>query len=133
MRQYLCLKESLMKCPHCGNESNRKDVCSRCREKMEMPEQMIEVEYKEFKVSEFMEIRKKKQNSGKGTGKAVTEGAGAEEEGDRTAANAGIPATHVLLLRQKGKRRIFFIAILVFVVLAVITGAYYLLRFLHHR
>jgi hypothetical protein len=128
MRQYL-LKEYLMKCPHCGNESNRKDVCSRCGGKMEMPEQTIEVEYKEFKVSEFMEIRKKRQNSAKGTGKALTEGAGAEEEGDRT---GGIPATH-MLLREKGKRRIFLIAILVFVVLAVITGAYYLLRFLLHQ
>ena len=121
-----------MKCPHCGNESNRKDACSRCGEKMEMPEQTIEVEYKEFKVSEFMEIRKKRKNSGKGTGKELTEGAGAEEEYDRTAGKAGIPAAHVLL-RQKGKRRIFFIAVLVLVILAVIRGAYYLLRFLHHR
>lgn len=120
-----------MKCPHCGNESKRKDVCSRCGEKMEMPEQTIEVEYKEFKVSEFMEIRKRRQNSGKGTEKALTEGAGTEED-DRTAGNAGIPATHVSL-RQKGKRRMFFIAVLLLVVLAVISGAYYLLRFLHHQ
>jgi len=127
------LKESLMKCPHCGNESQRKDVCSRCGEKIEVPEQAIEVEYKEFKVSEFMEIRKKRQNSRrKVPEKAITEGAGREEKGYRTAGNAGIAAPRVSQ-RLEGRRRRFFIAVLVLLVLAVITGAYCLLKFLHHH
>jgi hypothetical protein len=117
-----------MKCPHCGNESQRKDICSRCGEKMEVPEQTIEVEYKEFKVSEFMEIRKKRLNSGKGTEEAFTEEAGKGGKEYRTAGSAGIPAARV-----KGKRRIFFIAVLALVVLSAITGAYYLLRFLHRQ
>jgi hypothetical protein len=54
-----------MICPHCGNESEKKDVCSRCGGKMEVPEQAIEVEYKEFKVAEFMEIRRKRQEKKK--------------------------------------------------------------------
>ena len=122
-----------MKCPHCGNESQRKDVCSRCGEKIEVPEQAIEVEYKEFKVSEFMEIRKKRQNSRrKVPEKAITEGAGREEKGYRTAGNAGIAAPRVSQ-RLEGRRRRFFIAVLVLLVLAVITGAYCLLKFLHHH
>ena len=122
-----------MKCPHCGNESRRKDVCSRCGEKIEVPEQAIEVEYKEFKVSEFMEIRKKRQNSRrKVPEKAITEGAGREEKGYRTAGNAGIAAPRVSQ-RLEGRRRRFFIAVLVLLVLAVITGAYCLLKFLHHH
>ena len=99
---------------------------------MGVPEQTIEVEYKEFKVSEFMEIRKKRQNSRKGTEKALTEGAGKGGEDYRTAGNAGIPAARSSLL-QGGKRKRFLIAVLVLVVLAVITGAYYLLKFLHHQ
>lgn len=127
------MKESLMKCPHCGNESRRKDVCSRCGKKIEVPEQAIEVEYKEFKASEFMEIRKKRQNSRrKVPEKAITEGAGREEKDYRTAGNAGIAAPHVSL-RLEGRRRRFFIAVLVLLVLAVITGAYCLLKFLHHH
>jgi len=122
-----------MKCPHCGNESRRKDVCSRCGEKIEVPEQAIEVEYKEFKVSEFMEIRKKRQNSRrKVPEKAITEGAGREEKGYRTAGNAGIAAPRVSQ-RLEGRRRRFFIAVLVLLVLSVITGAYCLLKFLHHH
>jgi ribosomal protein L32 len=116
-----------MKCPHCGNESERNDVCSRCGEKIEAPEQTIEVEYKEFKVSEFMEIRKKRLNSGKGTEEPLAGEAGKRGKEYRTARDAGIPAARV-----EGKRRMFFIAVMVLIILAVITGAYYLLRFLHH-
>jgi hypothetical protein len=122
-----------MKCPHCGNESQRKDVCSNCGEKMEVSEQAIEVEYKEFKISEFMEIRRKRQSSRrKGTEKTAVEGAGTEEEDYRTAGNAGITSARALLLLG-GKRKRFLIVVLVLVVLAVITGAYYLLKFLHHQ
>ncbi len=119
-----------MKCPHCGNESQKKDVCSRCGGKIEVPEQAIEVEYKEFKVSEFMEIRKKRQNSPqKDSENGLTEGADRKEEDYR---NTGTAAARVSLRREDRSRR-FFIAVLVLVILAVITGVYYLLRFLHHQ
>jgi len=98
---------------------------------MEAPEQAIEVEYKEFKVSEFMEIRKKRQNL-QGSQKALTESTGKEGKDYKTARNAGIAAAGASLL-QVGKRRRFLIVILVLGVLAAITGAYYILKFLRHH
>ena len=48
-----------MKCPDCGSELGENTVCSNCGMKVENHEQEIEIEYKEFPKSEFLEIRKK--------------------------------------------------------------------------
>ena len=48
-----------MKCPDCGSELDENTVCSHCGMKVENHEQEIEIEYKEFPKSEFLEIRKK--------------------------------------------------------------------------
>jgi len=48
-----------MKCPDCGNELDENTVCSNCGMKVENHEQEIEIEYKEFPKSEFLEIRRK--------------------------------------------------------------------------
>jgi hypothetical protein len=48
-----------MKCPDCGSELNENNVCSKCGINVESHEQEIEIEYKEFPKSEFLEIRKK--------------------------------------------------------------------------
>ena len=51
-----------MKCSHCGMDPGGKDTCSRCGWKIGLrPE--IEVEYKDFKVSEYLEIRQKEQGA----------------------------------------------------------------------
>jgi len=122
-----------MKCPHCGNDSRTKGVCSSCGDKMEMPEQTIEIEYKEFKVSEFMEIRRRRKGPGRKRDEgALTKGSGDEEEDYRTGENIRIAAGFASLLRG-GKRNRFLIIVLVIIALAVITGAYYLLKFLHHQ
>jgi hypothetical protein len=122
-----------MKCPHCGNESRTKDVCSSCGEKVEMPEQTIEVEYKEFKVSEFMEIRRKRKSSRrKGDETTLTEEPGTEEKDYRNAGETGI-ATVLASLLPRGKRKRFLIAGLVIVVLSVIAGTYYFLKLWHNQ
>ncbi len=48
-----------MKCPLCGIDLEGKDKCSKCGRKIEDLLRGIEVEYKDFKVSEFLEIRQK--------------------------------------------------------------------------
>lgn len=53
-----------MKCPYCGEELKGKDVCAGCGKKVPKPDAELEVEYKDFKISEFLEIRKKQQTSG---------------------------------------------------------------------
>ena len=122
-----------MKCPHCGNESRKKYVCSKCGGKIGAPEQEIEVEYKEFTVSEFMEIRKKRQNfCRKGTEKVLIEGADKKGGDRRNNGVAGVAAARMSPEREDRRGR-FFIAVLVLLILAVIAGVYYLLRFLYHR
>ena len=46
-----------MKCHFCGAELKGQSVCSRCGKRTGDPSQRIEVEYKDFKVSELLEIR----------------------------------------------------------------------------
>ena len=49
-----------IECPVCGSElDDEKDVCTHCGTKIERHNQEIEIEYKEFPKSEFLEIRKK--------------------------------------------------------------------------
>jgi hypothetical protein len=48
-----------IKCPDCGSKLDEKNVCSNCGIKEKSYEQEIEIEYKEFPKSEFLEIRKK--------------------------------------------------------------------------
>jgi len=48
-----------MTCPDCGSELDKNNACSNCGMTVESHEQDIEIEYKEFPKSEFLEIRKK--------------------------------------------------------------------------
>ena len=67
------LKGKCMQCPHCGNELSGATLCSKCGRKVSLPKRDIEVEYKEFKVSELLEIRKSQQASpDQGTGEPGT-------------------------------------------------------------
>lgn len=48
---------SAMKCHSCGTDLKGQSVCSQCGKRAEDPLQRIEIEYKDFKVSELLEIR----------------------------------------------------------------------------
>ena len=45
-----------MECPHCGEEIRKGEECKRCAKKV-VPSKEMEVQYKEFKVSELLDIR----------------------------------------------------------------------------
>ncbi len=46
-----------MKCPSCGADMKEATVCNRCGKKIGDTSQGIEVEFKDFKLSELLEIR----------------------------------------------------------------------------
>lgn len=48
-----------MKCPVCGYELDEKNRCKKCGIIANKPPKNVEVEYKEFPKSEFLEIRTK--------------------------------------------------------------------------
>ena len=50
-----------MKCPGCGTDMGAKQVCSKCGFNNAGNQDEIEVEYKDFKTSELLEIRQKRQ------------------------------------------------------------------------
>ncbi len=48
-----------MKCTACGADMKGLTVCEACGKKTESPPRKVEVEYKDFKISELLEIRPK--------------------------------------------------------------------------
>ncbi len=50
-----------MKCPECGEALNEGHVCKSCGKEVKGSAEEFEVEYKEFKLSEFLEIRRKRR------------------------------------------------------------------------
>ncbi|MBE0425413.1 MAG: TFIIB-type zinc ribbon-containing protein [Nitrospirae bacterium] len=116
-----------MKCPDCGKELNKNYECKNCGKKIEPHQPDIEVEYKEFKLSEFLEIRRKKNKSHP------------EDYSTSTIKNIHIPKTAIdgatPTVRQdkawtaiKKKSVIVFLAVLAG--FAAIAGAFLLIRFL---
>ncbi len=59
-------RKQTMKCPHCSADLNGKDICGTCGRKIEQAPE-IEVEYKDFKLSEYLEIRRKEHKTSSGT------------------------------------------------------------------
>jgi hypothetical protein len=62
-----------MKCPHCGKETKNEEACEHCRKAL-LPLQGMEVRYKDFKLSELLDIKMPSQ------GPAPQEDRRAEEE-----------------------------------------------------
>ena len=96
-----------MQCPHCGKETKTGKVCEKCGSSL----QGIEVQYKDFKVSEFLDIKIPRQDPLGGEG-PVTE----QEEG------AGIKKKPLTGKKPFQIMTVFIIA------LAAIAGFYLLLR-----
>lgn len=119
------LKGKYMQCPHCGNEVNGAMPCSKCGGKVSLPKRDIEVEYKEFKVSEFLEIRKSQQESrAEGTSEPGTEQKGGPVSLQPPANMTGKRAP------GRGTKKLLIAFLLILIIFAVMAGAYYLLRFL---
>jgi hypothetical protein len=111
-----------MNCPYCGNELSGKDVCARCGKKTEMPKPKVEVEYKEFKVSEFLEIRQKQEVL-----QAEKESSGSTETDFRVKREDVTKETRPDVKREK--RNVFLIAAIILVIITAMAGTWYLLRF----
>jgi hypothetical protein len=112
-----------MQCPHCGNEVSGTMLCSKCGRKVSPPKRAIEVEYKEFKVAELLEIRKSQQASPE-TSEPETVKKGGQFFLQPPADMIGKP-TH-----GRGTKRLLIVFLLVLILCGIIAGAYYFLRFL---
>jgi len=114
-----------MQCPHCGNEVSGAMLCGKCGGKVSPPKRDIEVEYKEFTVSEFLEIRKPQQASGgEGTSESDTEQKGGPLSLQSPPGMTGKPAP------GKGTKRLLTAFLFILILFGLMAGAYYLLRFL---
>jgi len=114
-----------MQCLHCGNEVNGVMLCSKCGRKVDPPKRDIEVEYKEFTVSEFLEIRKSQQASvAEGTSESDTEQKGGPFSLQSPPNMTGKPAP------GKETKRLLTAFLLILILFGLMAGAYYLLRFL---
>jgi hypothetical protein len=107
-----------MKCPQCGTELHGTTKCSTCGKKG-IPLQDIEVEYKEFPVSELLEIRKKHPSS------ELNESEASEIDNSKKQ----LPDRGKPVLQKQGNR-FFLIPLLVFLFVVFLAGAYYFLHFL---
>ena len=106
-----------MKCPECGAEIGSGRTCEKCGKEV-LPPKGLEVEYKEFRISELLDIKMTGRVS---SGKPVKRQAAAEERGGGV--EKAIPSERKL----SGKKLIAVAAAIV--IIATITG-FYLLRFL---
>jgi DNA-directed RNA polymerase subunit RPC12/RpoP len=125
-----------MKCPDCGKELNEKNVCIQCGKKAESPTEDIEVRYKEFPKSEFLEILAKTLKPGADSPEVPAEG---DLEKPKQADDINIKSAHprkaktAKLKVRKEKSEIdkrsllFFLA--GFLTAAGIVGLYFLLKY----
>jgi methionyl-tRNA synthetase len=99
-----------MECPHCGEKTRDGKTCESCGKEL-APSQGVEVKYKDFKISELLDIKLRKQ----------------------VPAGQEIPEPETRQMKQKakssaGKKRS---GVVVTVVLIAVTAAvFFLLRFL---
>jgi hypothetical protein len=132
-----------MKCPGCGIDVTGKEVCSQCGRKCDIPPEEIEVEYKNFTISEFLEIRPKSSGSHRQPeavcvreekalqGERKTVYASKEKTGGKNIHTTG--ATR----KNPSQQRVpvqtipsFPLVLAVLLLLVVVIGAWYLWRFL---
>ena len=119
------VKGKYMQCPHCGNEVSGAMLCSKCGRKAGLPTRDIEVEYKEFKVSELLEIRKPQQASpDKDKGEPGTVKKDDLFSLQPPAKMTGKPAP------GRGTKRLLAALLFILILFGLAAGAYYFLRFL---
>ena len=112
-----------MKCPGCGQELTGGSRCVYCGKAAPSSEQDIQVEYKEFPVSEYLEIRKKF--------KPAFEDENASESplsGKNKSANSKSTGRRKETGIQDIKKRIAIVVIAVLITFLSITGLFYWLR-----
>ncbi len=99
-----------MRCPKCGQEIRDGKACPKCGNVAESSQRM-EVEYKDFKVSELLDIKMRKQAS-------------AKKETPKTEA---VGKKHEVRLPARKKRSWPLVTVFIFVIVLILL---FLLRFL---
>lgn len=124
-----------MKCPDCGTELQGKDICSKCGKKMEQPQKDVEVEYKEFTLSEFLEIRKKHDVSESDANTSTPEETRQQKAFHETAGKIPLPAKVSEIKAEQAKtenrdKKLFPAVILFLFIATFIAAAFFLIKFL---
>jgi DNA-directed RNA polymerase subunit RPC12/RpoP len=131
-------RKEAMKCSRCGADLKDKDICGKCGKKFDSgPE--IEIEYKDFKVSEYLEIRKREHKTSSETG-AVVHGdeqpiAGRDYRevtvpDERTPSEADRIGTKPGPRSPEGKKSSSLAVVIILLLLAAFAGLLYLWRLL---
>lgn len=112
-----------MKCPKCDADITGKSKCSKCGLEVAGSQEEIEVEYKDFKTSELLEIRHKKQAANlNGEIKTVGEHKGGKEEEE----------SHGEAFYKGDKKPFPFLTVLA-LILMLIAGVFLIFRFVIMR
>ncbi|MBM4147264.1 MAG: hypothetical protein FJ240_13500 [Nitrospira sp.] len=119
-----------MKCPDCGAELHGKNRCSKCGKKVELPQKDVEVEYKEFTLSEFLEIRKKPGVSGSDAETSTLEENKQQKAFNETATKIPLPAKVSEIKAEKRNKKLFPAVILFLLIAASVAGAFFLIKYL---
>ncbi len=109
-----------MKCPACNSDIAQEKVCTKCGMKIE-PQGKIEVTYKDYKISELLEIRHKRSDPSAKSRQPVNTGKAAFET----------KRAEVLPAEERGihkKSRLIWGAIAIILVITAGAVAFYLLR-----
>jgi ribosomal protein S27AE len=101
-----------MRCPRCGADIADKEACGKCGLKPADYRKDIEVQYKDFKTSELLEIRQKKHSAPPFD---VTEAA----------------PKQTAIFHKTERKSLPFLAI-VLLILALLSGAFFIVRYLVH-
>ncbi len=107
-----------MKCPYCGEETQAEKACDKCGRDLE-PNKGLEIEYKEFKISELLDIKMTKKGP---DGQAMKRPAGRQEKRNLFRKDRST-------LRRRPGRMTGGWAAAAIVIIALIAG-FYLLRLL---
>lgn len=109
-----------MKCPRCGEETDWGKTCERCGEALPS-EKDVEVEYKEFRVTELLDIRMAKKGTGTG------------QEGEKSETLSG---RHAKPLKndsgttpEPAKKSFFIVMMVVIIIILSAIAAFRLFRF----
>ena len=109
-----------MKCPRCDSDISDKKICSECGFDVEGFRKNLEVEYKDFKTSELLEIRHKKQTA-YGSEEKSDAGTYAEKQAPGGETSSEAPG--------KGEKKPFPVLSAIALILLLIAGGFFLFRY----
>jgi len=118
-----------MKCPDCGNELNGKEICGKCGREIKARQQDIEVEYKEFKISEFLEIRKVQQQLPAKDSSETLSSVVFEQESGPSDKYSGRQMQQTMPAEKGKKNKFLVFTVVTLIILAAIIGAVYITHF----